>query len=305
MTVTEQAPTTRFRVVHETEYRYEAPVTSSYGQVCLLPRPAPGQLCRDSTLTVEPRPTDRRERVDFFGNRVGYFHVDTKHTTLRISARSDVEVNRTGVDPRLVGPQAELDLAAAVSGLERLDGADRTEVACYRLPSQRTPLDAMVRSYAAESFSDDRPVLDSIRDLTARIHGDFEFAPDATKVTSTVADLFETGAGVCQDFAHLAVSCLRASGLPGRYVSGYLETDPPPGKEKIYGADVSHAWASALIPGIGWVDFDPTNNQLINERYIIAAWGRDYADVSPVSGVIYSDGGTTALNVSVDVSRVG
>ncbi len=305
MTVLSETHTTRFRIAHITEYQYESPVSSSYGQVCLLPRAAPNQLCLVSQLTVEPKPSDSRERIDFFGNRVGYFHVSTEHTLLRVSAESEVEVSApAGLDAGTSPEAADPDLASAIEGLESLTDIDRAVLASYLLASERTPLDEVVRRYAAASFAPGRSVLDSLRDLTSRIYGDFDFAPDATKVTSTVADLFESGAGVCQDFAHLAVSCLRASGLPGRYVSGYLETDPPPGKKKIYGADVSHAWASALVPGIGWVDFDPTNNQFINGRYITTAWGRDYSDVAPVSGVIYSDGGTTALKVSVDVSRV-
>lgn len=302
--LTAEQQKTRFRVVHVTEYHYESPVSSSYGQVCLLPRATIDQICLESRLTVEPTPSDSRDRIDFYGNRVGYFHVNTQHTLLRISAESEVAVSEPAQLDIETGPGSELDLASAVEALKTIEGIDRAELAAYQLPSDRTPLDAEVRKYAAASFAADRPVLHSLQDLTARIFDDFDFAPDATQVTSTVSDLFESGAGVCQDFAHLAVSCLRASGLPGRYVSGYLETDPPPGKKKVYGADVSHAWASALIPGVGWIDFDPTNNQFANGRYITTAWGRDYSDVAPVSGVIYSDGGTTALKVSVDVSRV-
>ena len=307
---------TRFKVVHLTEYSYESPVTSSYGEVRLLPRQSVGQTCIDSGLFVEPNPTDRRERLDFWGNRVGYFHVDSQHTELRIRAESTVDVDRPydGLSNSgspdggfsvngmaMSGPT----LFNAVSQVESLAGDARVEADSYLLGSPRTSFDHVVRDYAARSLGFDGPVLERIGHLMSRIHQDFVFAPDATQVTSTVADLFESGAGVCQDFAHLAVSSLRASGLPGRYVSGYLETDPPPGQAKLFGADVSHAWASALIPELGWVDFDPTNDQFINDRYITTAWGRDYGDVAPVAGVIYSDGGTTALKVSVDVSRVG
>ncbi|MEM8925080.1 MAG: transglutaminase family protein [Actinomycetota bacterium] len=293
----------RFRVVHATVYRYESTVSSSYGQVCLLPRVMDGQLCHTASIAVEPAPADQSERTDFFGNRVGYFHVERPHELLRITARSEVTIDpavRTLPLP-LEGGRPLAAIRAAVDGLT---GPEAVEAAQHLHDSPRVAENATVRAYAAKSFRDDRPVVECLNDLVERIHDDFEFKPDATQVTSTIADLFDTGAGVCQDFAHLAVACIRAAGLPGRYVSGYLETEPPPGKPKVKGADVSHAWASAMIPGVGWIDLDPTNRQFVNDRYVTTAWGRDYADVAPVSGVIYSDGGMSEMEVAVDVTRL-
>ena len=288
----------RFRVIHETTYTYKSRVTSSYGQLCLLPRDFDGQRCITSTIDIDPAPSDHRDRVDWFGNRVAYFTLQRPHHHLRIRATSEVEVAEAREW------SSDLPVAQAQAALATMSGGDGLEAAHFRISSPRITIDARVREYAAPSFEPDRPIIEALRDLTSRIHRDFGFDPDATTVTSTIDDLFESGAGVCQDFAHLGVGCLRSQGIPARYVSGYLETDPPPGREKLVGADVSHAWVSARLPGIGWVDLDPTNNQFINGRYVTTGWGRDYSDVSPLKGVVYSDGGTTTLDVSVDVRRI-
>lgn len=292
---------THYRITHTTVYRYESVVSSSYGQLCLLPRDTASQRCGSSTLTVEPGPADERERVDYFGNRSHYFHVIAPHKVLRITARSEVEVSETA---RALPLDSGRPLSAIQAAVAELMGPESIEAADHLNDSPRAAIDASVRAYAAKSLKPERPIVECLTDLITRIHGDFDFEPSATEVTSTVADLFDTGAGVCQDFAHLTVACLRSVGVPGRYVSGYLETDPPPGKPKLQGADVSHAWASALIPGVGWIDIDPTNDQFVNDRYVTTAWGRDYGDVAPVTGVIYSDGGMTELEVSVDVTAV-
>ncbi len=292
---------TVYRVTHRTEYRYESTVSSSYGQLCLVPRTTEHQACRSSTVVVEPAPTDQSERTDFFGNRIGYFHVERAHEVLRITARSEVEVHGATRDLPLAGGRPLAEVRRAVGDLA---GPLAAEAAHHLHDSPLISGDADVRAYARTSFDPDRPVVECLADLVTRINRDFGFEPEATEVTSTVADLFETGAGVCQDFAHLAVACLRAAGLPGRYVSGYLETEPPPGEEKLKGADVSHAWASALIPEVGWVDIDPTNDTFVTDRYVTTAWGRDYADIAPVKGVIYSDSGLSELSVSVDVERL-
>ncbi|MEL7154965.1 MAG: transglutaminase family protein [Actinomycetota bacterium] len=292
----------RFRVVHTTIYRYQSTVSSSYGQHRLLPRNTATQTCASAEVRVEPAPADEHERTDYFGNRAGYFHVVEPHQVLRITARSEVTVDDAANALPLDSGQP---LAAVQSAVAGLAGPESVAAADHLYDSPRVTVDESVRAYAAKSLRADRSVADCLTDLTTRIHDDFDFEPDATQVTSTVADLFDTGAGVCQDFAHLTVACLRAAGIPGRYVSGYLETDPPPGTPKLQGTDVSHAWASAMIPGAGWIDLDPTNNQFVDDRYVTTAWGRDYGDVAPVTGVIYSDGGMTELDVSVDVTRVG
>lgn len=290
-----------YRVIHETTYQYETPVTSSFGQLCLLPRDFDGQRCTESSVEITPETSDYRERIDYFGNRVAYFTLQNPHTLLSIKVSSDVEVD----DDRWwsTGERAGNSVAGVQREVEALRGTDHLEAGNFLVNSPRITVDDRVRSYAAPSFDPGRPILDAVGDLSARIHREFGFDANTTTVTSTIDDLFEHGAGVCQDFAHLGVACLRSQGIPARYVSGYLETLPPPGMQKLVGADVSHAWVSAFVPGIGWVDVDPTNDQFVNGRYITTGWGRDYSDVSPLKGVVYSDGGTTTLNVSVDVRR--
>lgn len=294
------ADRTSLSVRHTTVYHYDSPVSSSYGQVCVLPRATAQQLCLASSLIIAPSPADERERLDFFGNRLVYFELQTSHRVLTIEATSDVVVNADGFG---VPPAAERPLADAISALDQLDGETMTEASLFLLDSPRVPVGQTVLDYAAPSFASDRPVIDCVRDLSSRIHGDFEFSAVATDVTSTIDDLFYAGAGVCQDFAHLAVAGFRSVGLPSRYVSGYLETDPPAGSPKLVGADASHAWASVFVPGAGWLDVDPTNDQLVDDRYITIAWGRDYGDVAPVRGVIFSPSRATSMDVSVDVAR--
>jgi transglutaminase-like putative cysteine protease len=159
-------------------------------------------------------------------------------------------------------------------------------------------------SYGRTSFVPGRPVVEALADLAERIHGDFAYTPGATSVRTSAEEVLARRKGVCQDFAHLAIGCLRSLGMAARYVSGYLETDPPPGQPRLQGADVSHAWASLFVAGAGWVDIDPTNNQLVNDRYITTAWGRDYGDVPPLKGVIFTEGTTHDLEVIVDVVRI-
>lgn len=284
-----------YRVVHRTRYTYDAPVSLSYGQSCLLPRELATQSCRSSTLDISPGPQDQRERVDFYGNRVSYFSLDQPHDELEITATSEVTVSGRGAIPA----EAETTLGSAASFYEGVPDAVH-----YLLDSQRAPSDERARSFADDCFSETGTIIDGLERLVHKIHGNFGFDPKATTVTSTLDDLFEHQAGVCQDFAHLAVAAMRAHGLPARYVSGYLETVPPPGKAKLVGADVSHAWASAMLPGGEWIDLDPTNDQFVDDRYVTTGWGRDYADVPPLKGVIYSDSRKTTLDVSVDVNRI-
>lgn len=291
----------RFAVTHTTTYRYQSAVSSSYGQACLLPRAFSEQSVISSSLRVQPQPAHMNTRLDAFGNLLSYFEVREPHQLLEVTAISEVDIVR----PHDQFPPAAQDSLAEVGRkVSELVAADRVEAARFLTASNRVPLDDQVRNYAHSSMVQDRPVLNCVRDLTKRIYNDFTFDSSATTVTSTIADLFEKGGGVCQDFAHLAVGCLRSAGLPARYMSGYLETFPPAGQPKLIGADVSHAWAAVLIPGLGWVNCDPTNNQFADDRYVTTAWGRDYDDVTPVKGVIYSDGGMTQLNVSVDVHRI-
>jgi transglutaminase-like putative cysteine protease len=283
--------TSTYQVTHRTEYRYEADVVPSYGVLHLLPRDLPWQRCRAARIEIDPEPSDFRERQDFFGNRRAYFAIQAAHRHLVITASTTVEVDDP--PPRLF---ADHPWERA-----RETGPEAT---AFLIDSPLVPASDLCEAYAGPSFAPDRPFLEAVTDLNSRIHADFTYKPGATSVTTTLSEVFEKREGVCQDFAHVAIGCLRSMGLSARYVSGYLETDPPPGRPKLIGADVSHAWVSVHLPEAGWIDLDPTNDRLVNDRYVTTAYGRDYSDVPPVNGVIYTDGKTKSLEVRVDVTAV-
>lgn len=282
-----------YRITHRTEYRYSARVAPSYSLLHLLPRDAPGQRCLEASITVDPAPEDQGEHVDFFGNRVAYVAISAPHRALTVTATSVVEVDASR-------RAAALSLFGQQTWEEVRDDRD-VEAIHYALDSRRVEADPRFAAYAAPSFTPGRQLVEAVTDLSSRIHADFAFAPGETKVDTPLAQVLETRQGVCQDFAHIGIACLRSLGLPARYVSGYLETDPPPGRPKLTGADVSHAWFSVLFPGAGWLDLDPTNDQVVGDRHIVTAYGRDYSDVAPMSGVMYTRGRTTSLKVEVDV----
>jgi transglutaminase-like putative cysteine protease len=223
------------------------------------------------------------------------------HTQLAVTAESVVDLTRPASLPLAVDQPWEV-----VRDRLRLDPDDDAfDARGFVLDSPKVVVTPAVAAYAAESFPAGRPLTEALTELTSRIHTDFAYAPGATSVRTTLTELLEDRKGVCQDFAHLAVGCLRSVGLAGRYVSGYLETVPPPGRPRLVGADVSHAWASVFVPDAGWVDVDPTNDRFVSNRYVTTACGRDYGDVSPVKGVIYTDSTKNELLVSVDVIPLG
>ncbi len=287
-----------YRVTHRTEYRYASDVVPSYSQLHLLPRELPGQRLRSATVTIDPEPEYFNERIDYFGNRVAYASIQQPHRRLRVTADSVVEIADRPDGPSLLGdrPWEQVRDEAQTS----LNG-DRLEAAQFTLDSPLVSGCGAFADYARQSFRPGRPLLDAVSELCSRIHVDFEYTPGSTTVNTPVAEVLAQRKGVCQDFAHLGIACLRALGLPARYVSGYLETDPPPGRPKLKGADVSHAWLSVLLGESDWLDLDPTNDQLVNERYIVTAYGRDYSDVPPLKGVIHTRGKTRSLKVTVDV----
>ena len=289
----------QFDVTHRTRYRYPAGMSVSHHVARVTPRSSSSQEVRWYRLEIEPKPTLVRERVDYFGNASTYVAVEGMHRELTLTARS-----RVAVLP------ATLPIAAATPAWESV-GAEfrqprpgRWYEAEFTLDSPLVRRHAEHAGYARASFPPGRPVLEGVLALTGQIHRDFIFDPTATTVATPLAEVFRQRRGVCQDFAHLLLGCLRSLDLPARYVSGYLETTAPPGMDRLVGADASHAWVSAYIPGSGWVDVDPTNNLLVADRHITVAWGRDYSDVSPVRGVAVGSG-THSLEVAVDVVRVG
>ncbi|GAA1855744.1 transglutaminase N-terminal domain-containing protein [Microbacterium koreense] len=288
----------KYRVTHRTSYTYSGPVQDSVGLFHLVPRTLPWQQVTSSDVTVTPHPDDLNRDVDHFGNATTYFHLTHPHSSLEIAAISDVEVSAPVYDDEAL--QAPWECARPLVDTTARDAWEATE---YALPSPRAAHVDAATEYAAQSLTPGRPLGEAVTDLMRRIHADFAYDGTATTVTSTVADVMRTRAGVCQDFAHLMLAGLRAHGVAARYVSGYLATQPPPGKERIVGADASHAWVAVWVPGSGeWLAVDPTNDQWANDRYITVAWGRDYGDVSPVKGIIVTKAKTSTLNVSVDVA---
>lgn len=289
-----------YRVTHRTTYAYSGNVQDSVGQFHLIPRSLPWQQVSDSAVTVDPDPGDLSRDVDYFGNSSTYFHVTDPHGQLVIESRSDVTVT---------APEYSSDaLAAPWEDARPLHGSTApgawaaTE---FALESARAAHQASATEYAAASLTPGRAIGEAVTELMTRIYTDFTYDSKATTVTSTVADVMDKRAGVCQDFAHLMLACLRGHGIAARYVSGYLATQPPPGKERIVGADASHAWIAVWLPGSDeWLAVDPTNNQWANDRYVTVAWGRDYGDVSPVKGIIYTKAKKSTLRVSVDVAPV-
>ncbi len=290
-----------YQVTHRTEYHYSSTVSSSFGEIVMLPRDLPSQECVRSRLTIDPRPHDLRERLDFFGNRITSFAVLTPHTRLSVTATSLVRVHGRRAAP---GPAGAARWEQVRDDIRAGSEADALDACQFVLDSPLVTISQHLTEYAASSFPAGEPVLAAISDLSSRIHHDFDYKPGATQVTTTIEEVFQRRAGVCQDFAHLAIGCLRSLGLAARYVSGYLETRPPPGQPRLAGVDRSHAWVSVFVPEAGWVDIDPTNDQLVNDRYVTTAWGRDYADVPPLKGVIFTQADEHELHVAVDVVPV-
>jgi transglutaminase-like putative cysteine protease len=293
-------PGARYRISHRTEYRYSDVVTSSYGRGFLTPRDLPRQRCLFHSLQISPSPSDSSTSVDTYGNISSYFHVTEPHQTLTVTSESIVEVypappERWGGGPAL----APWELARPVG----LRGALATEFALDLNPPEITD---EVREYAARSFAPQRPLGEVLRDLTSRIYTDFTYRSGSTTVSTGVNEVLRAREGVCQDFARLAIACLRANGLAASYVSGYLATNPPPGKDRMIGIDATHAWAAVWTPQppgqFEWLGLDPTNDKMVDERYIIVGRGRDYADVPPLRGIIYTNSKSSVIDVAVDVA---
>lgn len=290
----------KYQVTHRTRYRYDGSVTVSHHLARLAPRSLPGQRCPWHELEIRPVPVGRGVHVDAFGNTTTYFEIEGKHETLDVTARSFVEVTTNPTDRSRPTPPWESIRDACLA--PTLTPA--SEAGAFRFASPMVPTGPDFANFARPDFPPGRPILDAVRALNERIFSGFRFDPRATDLTTPVSQVLRDRAGVCQDFAHLMLACLRSIGLPARYVSGYLETLPPPGKPRLIGADASHAWVSVFCgTSAGWVDADPTNNVLPGERHITVAWGRDFSDVSPLRGVTLGAGGQQ-LEVSVDVMPI-
>lgn len=294
----------RYRIKHITTYTYSDRVSSSYGRGFLAPRDMDGQHCAEKSVTVEPPPTDQSFGVDVYGNEDVYFHVTHDHEKLVVTADSLVEVYPRPVDETTSWPATAPWESARMALFDPTVSVDsaRASAVEFALDLPVPEITEEVRAYAAPSFRPGRPLAEVVVDLTHRIFTDFRYLSGSTTVSTTVVDVLAARSGVCQDFARLAIACLRSQGLAARYVSGYLATEPPPGKERMIGVDATHAWAAVWMPNDRWLAFDPTNDQLVDERYATVAWGRDYADVPPLRGVIYTEAEESTIAVSVDVA---
>ena len=285
-----------YNLTHTTTYEYRDAVSVSHHVLRLRPRDLPNQQCLQHEVTIDPLPAVRVPHGDYFGNAVSFVTVEGAHRRLSITSRSVVNVTRSPRPSLGETPdwEAVRDFCRGPQIGSTLDASE------FLFDSPMIPTDEEFAQYTRPSFPRQRPVLEAVLDLTRRIYADFKFDPTATTVATPLAEVFKHRRGVCQDFAHLEIACLRSIGLPARYVSGYLETQPPPGRARLAGADASHAWASFYASGIGWIDVDPTNNLLPDTRHVTVGWGRDFGDVSPVRGVILGSGDHT-LKVAVDV----
>src|SRR5208283_1575946 len=293
-----------YRIVHRTTYKYKYPVSVGNHVACLKPRALPHHKVAHSELHIQPRPATRTERVDFFGNLLCFFTVQEPHRELVVEARSEVIVDQNGKQDGETGeaPNGEPPIAweEAAQSLPNDRSTAGLEAFQFGFESPRIRTRPEFAAYALQSFTPRRPMPEALLDLTARIHRDFRFDSKATSVRTPIEEVFKKRRGVCQDFAHLQIACLRSLNLAARYVSGYLRTYLPPGQPRLVGADASHAWVSAYCPGIGWLDVDPTNNLVPSNGHVTLAWGRDYGDVSPLRGLILG-GGAHKLHVGVDM----
>jgi transglutaminase-like putative cysteine protease len=288
----------KYRVCHKTTYRYAEPASLSQNELYLLPRETGTQKVIESGLSILPQPQYLHRRTDYFGNNVHIFMVQHPHRELAVTATSLVETTC----PATPAPEQTPSWESVVQQLAAHADPATLEPCQFVFASPLIELTDGTRAYAHTSFPPGRPLLAGALDLMARIFTEFTYDKGATTVDTSVDQVLTNRKGVCQDFAHLAIGGLRSLGLAARYVSGYLETTPPPGKPKLTGADASHAWVSLFVPGHGWIDLDPTNNLIPGEAHITVAWGRDYGDVTPVKGVVMG-GGAHTLSVTVDVKK--
>lgn len=290
-----------FNITHTTKYEYNAPVSYCHNIATLRPRASNGQKLLSYDINISPEPADISERVDFFGNYLTRFSIQTQHTILKVTTKSTIDRNYAAYRESFYSEACKsVTLNDALLALNGND-PDILEAKQYTLESifiRRT--DQAIKDYAELSFKGNRSVFDAAFELMQRIYTDFDFVSGFTSISTPIDEVMKEKKGVCQDFAQIAIACIRAIGLPARYISGYIETLPPEGQEKLVGSDASHAWFSIFIPSFGWVDFDPTNNQIPLDQHIVVGWGRDYYDVPPLKGVVFGSG-KSKLDVAVDI----
>jgi transglutaminase-like putative cysteine protease len=288
-----------YRVTHITDYIYESPASLCHNIMKQIPRDLSFQKVRSFDYSISPKPNYSVDREDFFENRNVYFSIEKTHKKLTVTSKSEVLLDHPhwmSINPSTTQPWEEV--AAWLKSTDALN-----DIRQYYLESKHVDFVPGVVAYTLKSFLPKRPIMEAMADLNTRIFKDFKFTPGFTDISTPLSKVFQSKKGVCQDFAHFSLACLRSIGLAARYVSGYIETMPPPGKPRMVGADASHAWTAIYIPGHDWVEFDATNNLLVDDKHVRVAVGRDFSDVTPLKGIVYSVGKQT-MKVSVDVLRL-
>lgn len=290
----------RYRIKHITEYKYANRVTYCYNLAHMIPRKTNRQVCMSNRIDASPVAVSAAKRKDYFGNTAFHFEIQKPHHELCITASSEVETQQQA----MLGLDVGHSCAEVVRQMLNPQSEDVLLASEYQMDSSMVKATSELKAYAEDLFQPDRPFLSAVSALTQRIYEEFEYSPLATTIATPIEEVVANKRGVCQDFAHLQIGCLRALGFAAKYVSGYLETIPPEGQEKLVGADATHAWISVFSPGEGWFEFDPTNNTVAGEQHIVTALGRDFYDVTPLKGVIFGGGNDPIMSVSVDVSRI-
>jgi transglutaminase-like putative cysteine protease len=281
-----------FRVLHTTTYSYSDPVSISFHEAVLTPRQTGRQTVLKAGLAVEPKVQNLTARQDYFDNIVTRFTVAGDHRKLEVESESLLGISDAAMREWSDCPPLE----TLVEQVRRCETEEDLKAYEYCFASQHAPRAPDLAAYARPSFPPGRPFLDGVRDLTLRIRKEFRYDPAVTTISTPVREVLENRHGVCQDFAHVMIGCLRSLGTPARYVSGYLVP-----RQGVVGDQASHAWISTYCPQFGWVDFDPTNGVVVSNGHLTVAWGRDYADVCPLRGVILG-GGKHIVEVAVKVT---
>ncbi len=290
----------KYKITHTTEYTYQEPVNLCHNRLCLSPVVRANQKCISSNIKITPTPDEVSVRKDFFGNSILFFSIHKDHSKLVILSESVVQMenllfSQTAVNSSLLWKEVRSKISASPELAE--------EITQYTVPSTFIPYSPVIKEFTEDCFPEKATLWEVCNALMGKIFTQIKFTPGFTTINTPVETVVKAKKGVCQDIAHLMIACLRNMGLPARYVSGYIETLPPPGKEKLVGTDASHAWVSVYFPGTGWIEFDPTNNLIPSYQHIVIAYGRDYQDVAPIKGIVFSSG-KQKLKVSVDVQRV-
>ncbi len=291
----------KYRIQHVTEYEYSGRVSHCYNVAHLIPRSTSRQNCLSNTVNITPTTSFSDKRTDYFGNTAYHFEIQRPHQKLIIDSVTVVETQ-----PQARSMNLEFGLTCKQVKDRMAISTNTSDLAAreFILSSPMIKTSSKLKEFAASFFPDDKPFLSCMMAFTQYIFKDFDYDPQSTTVSTPLETVLKNKSGVCQDFAHLQIGCLRSLGFSAKYVSGYIETLPPPGQEKLVGSDASHAWVSVYSPDDGWSEFDPTNNCAAHEQHIVTAWGRDYFDITPLKGVIYGGGEMPLMKIMVDVRRV-